>query len=162
MKKIYPLFAVAAFAAACASAQDPKPASCPPPPKDLVTTDITKGDGEVVAFRTAITVSYTGWLYDGCAKDFKGAMFDTSDGRPTPFGFIVGAGRVIKGWDEGIIGMQRGGKRVLVIPADRAYGAKSPTPKIPPNSALVFEVTVQNILASASAPPSLQMSNPKK
>lgn len=164
MKKIYPLFAVAAFAAACASAQAPKTAggACPPPPKDLVVKDITRGEGESVQFRTAIAVGYTGWLYDGCAKDFKGAIFDTSDGRPTPFGFMVGAGKVIKGWDEGLVGMQKGGKRMLVIPADKAYGARSPTPKIPPNSALVFEVTLQDIIASPGGPPGLKLVPPQK
>ena len=163
MKNIYPLIAVATLAIGCATAQetkpyaDPAPAAaaktgCAPAPKDLVVKDLEKGSGEVVAFRTAVHVGYTGWVYDGCAKDFKGEKFDTSDGRPTPFGLMVGAGKVIKGWDEGLIGMQKGGKRLLIIPPEKAYGARSPTPKIPPNSTLVFEVALANIVASP--PPS--------
>ena len=154
MKKIHAVFAFAALAIGSAAAQDAKPAgdkACAPPPKELVVKDIEKGSGEEAAFRSAVAVGYTGWVYDGCAKDLKGEKFDSSDGRPTPFGFMVGAGRVIKGWDEGIVGMQKGGKRLLVIPPDKAYGERSPTPKIPPNSTLVFEVTMQNILSSPNA-----------
>jgi FKBP-type peptidyl-prolyl cis-trans isomerase len=155
LKIVHSAFVIAALAITPAAAQDSKPAAdakgCTPPPKELVTKDIEKGTGEEVAFRTAVSVAYTGWLYDGCAKDLKGEKFDTSDGRVTPFGFMVGAGRVIKGWDEGLIGMQKGGKRLLVIPPDKAYGQRSPSPKIPPNSTLVFEVTLQNILASPNA-----------
>ncbi len=164
MKKIHSLFAVAALAIGSASAQEAKPAAaaCPPPPKELVTKDLEKGEGEAVMVRTAVAVGYTGWLYDGCAKDLKGEKFDSSDGRPTPFGFMVGAGRVIKGWDEGLVGMQQGGKRLLVIPADKAYGARSPSPKIAPNSALVFEVTLQSILSSPGAPPGLSVTQPKQ
>jgi len=154
LKNVYYAFALAALAIGSATAQDAKPAAdkgCVPPPKELVTKDIEKGTGEEVAFRSAVAVGYTGWVYDGCAKDLKGEKFDSSDGRPTPFGFMVGAGRVIKGWDEGLIGMQKGGKRLLVIPPDKAYGERSPTAKIPPNSTLVFEVTMQSILASPNA-----------
>lgn len=160
MKKIHSMLApaLAVLAIGSAAAQEQKPGgACPPPPKELVTRDIEKGEGEAVAFRTAVAVGYTGWVYDGCAKDFKGEKFDTSDGRPTPFGFMVGAGRVIKGWDEGLIGMRKGGKRLLVIPADKAYGARSPTPKIPPNSALVFEVTLQGIISSPADAPGVTM-----
>ena len=144
----------AAFVAAPAWAQDAKK-DCAPAPKELVKKDLAPGEGEAVEFRTAALVGYTGWVYDGCAKDLKGELFDTSDGRATPFGLVVGAGKVIKGWDEGLIGMQKGGKRLLVIPPDKAYGAQSPTPKIPPNSTLVFEVTIIKILGGpppAAAP----------
>ena len=162
MKRLHGILAVAAFAFGSASAQvvTPDGKGCPPPPKDLVTRDIVKGEGEVVAFRTAVTVGYTGWVYDGCAKDFKGEKFDSSDGRATPFGLVVGAGRVIKGWDEGLIGMQKDGKRLLVIPADKAYGARSPTPKIPPNSALVFEVTLGSIISSPPVEPGVTVKKP--
>lgn len=90
----------------------------------------------------AVLVSYTGWLYDSKAPDQKGAKFDTSEGRATPFGFVVGAGRVIKGWDEGVVGMKEGGKRTLVIPPAMGYGAKGAGDKIPPNATLLFEVEV--------------------
>ena len=155
MKNVYSVFVLAAFAIGSAAAQDAKPAAdskgCAAPPKELVVKDLEKGSGEEVAFRSAVAVGYTGWVYDGCAKDLKGEKFDSSDGRPTPFGFMVGAGKVIKGWDEGLIGMQKGGKRLLVIPPEKAYGERSPTAKIPANSTLVFEVTLQNILASPNA-----------
>jgi FKBP-type peptidyl-prolyl cis-trans isomerase len=149
LKTAAALILTAAFVAAPACAQDAKK-DCAPPPKELVKKDLAPGEGELVQFRTAALVGYTGWLYDGCAKDLKGEQFDTSDGRVTPFGLVVGAGKVIKGWDEGLIGMQKGGKRLLVIPPDKGYGASSPTPKIPPNSTLVFEVSIIKIL---SGPP---------
>lgn len=145
--------ALAAMAlAACANAQDVKKAadataSCAPPPKELVTKDLETGTGDrVVINRSAVLVTYTGWVYDGCAKDFKGVKFDSSEARTTPFGFMVGVGKVIKGWDEGVLGMkEKGAKRLLIIPADKAYGAEGGADgKIPPNSALVFEVqTIQ-------------------
>ena len=101
-------------------------------------------------------MGYTGWLYDPCKPDHKGDMFDTSQGRSTPFGFIVGAGRVIKGWDEGVLGMKEGGKRMLIIPPEKAYGSQNVGGgKIPPNSTLVFEVDVYNIVGQGqkTAPP---------
>jgi FKBP-type peptidyl-prolyl cis-trans isomerase FkpA len=139
----------AALVAAPAWAEDAKK-DCAPPPKELVKKDLVVGQGDDVVFRTAALVAYTGWVYDGCAKDLKGEQFDTSDGRVTPFGLVVGAGKVIKGWDDGLIGMKPGGKRLLVIPPDQAYGDKSPNPKILPNSTLVFEVSIIKIL---SGPP---------
>ena len=144
------LFVVALGLFGCAAEPKPAPApvACKPPPADLVTSDLAPGDGDAVRFRSAVLVSYTGWLYDGCKPDLKGAQFDTSEGRPTPFGFIVGAGRVIRGWDRGVIGMKEGGKRLLVIPAGLGYGAQGAGGgKIPPNSALVFEVKVEKIVA---------------
>jgi FKBP-type peptidyl-prolyl cis-trans isomerase FkpA len=126
----------------CAFAQEKAaPAKCATPPKDLVITEVAPGKGDAAAFKSAVLVQYTGWLYDGCAKDLKGEMFDTSQGRPTPFGFLVGTGKVIKGWDEGVIGMKVGGKRTLVIPPDKAYGERSVGGgKIPASSTLVFDV----------------------
>ena len=169
MKNIFALAAVGTLAVGCATAQEkpatPAPAAaapasiaaranCPAPPKDLVVKDLQAGTGEAAAFRSVVLVGYTGWVYDGCAQDFKGEKFDSSDGRPAPFGLVLGAGRVIKGWDEGLVGMQKGGRRLLVIPPEKAYGARSPTPKIPPNSTLVFEVTLVDITASPTpAPP---------
>ena len=124
----------------------PPSAACKPAPSELLTQEIQPGTGDTVRFRSAVWVEYTGWLYDGCARDLKGKQFDTSQGRSTPFGVIVGAGRVIKGWDEGLIGIKEGGKRLLVIPADKAYGAKGVPGAIPPNATLVFEVQVTKIL----------------
>ncbi len=145
------LFAAALALSGCATEEKPAPApgACKPAPTELETKDLATGTGDTVRFRSAVLVSYTGWLYDGCAKDLKGNQFDSSEGRPTPFGFIVGAGRVIRGWDEGLIGMKEHGKRLLVIPADKAYGAAGSPPKIPPHAALVFEVEVVKIVAQA-------------
>jgi FKBP-type peptidyl-prolyl cis-trans isomerase FkpA len=123
-------------------------AQCTPAPKELVKKDIAPGKGDrIVEFKTPVYVAYTGWLYDPCAKDFKGAKFDSSEGRNTPFGFLVGVGKVIKGWDEGLLGMKEGGKRTLVIPPDLAYGtAGAGGGRIPPNATLVFDVEVTSIL----------------
>lgn len=130
-----------------ADAAAPPQAACTPPPKELVKKDTAPGTGDkTVMFKSGIHVAYTGWLYDPCATDFKGAKFDTSEGRPTPFGFIVGAGKVIKGWDEGLLGMKEGGKRTLIIPPDMGYGpAGAGGGRIPPNATLVFDVEVLGI-----------------
>jgi FKBP-type peptidyl-prolyl cis-trans isomerase len=160
LKKALALAVVAAAAAACAGpdtkataeSQAPAataaapPAHCVPPPQDLVVKDLEPGKGDPVRFRAAVLVSYTGWVYDGCKPDFKGAMFDTSEGK-APFSFMVGAGRVIRGWDEGLLGIKEGGKRLLIIPPEKAYGVNSPPgSNIPPNSPLVFEVRLEHII----------------
>jgi FKBP-type peptidyl-prolyl cis-trans isomerase FkpA len=156
----------------CASAQESKggaapPAKsaasanpeCAPPPKELTMKDLQKGTGREVKFRSAVTVGYTGWLYDGCAKDLKGQEFDSNVKAMTPLAFMVGAGRVIKGWDEGLIGVREKGKRLLIVPPDKGYGERgSGGGKIPPNATLVFEVYVDQIVFQPgedvpSAPP---------
>ncbi len=165
MRHAFALALVAITAMGCAPAQDSTPAAatkaavapakvaCAPPPKELVVKDLELGDGRSVEARNPVYVGYTGWLYDGCAKDLKGAQFDTSEGRVTPFGFIVGVGRVIKGWDEGVVGMKERGKRLLVIPPDKAYGAAGGGGgKIPPNATLVFEVKLLNIVQAQPIP----------
>ncbi len=148
LKSILAIVFAAALAFGCATEEKPKPApvACKPAPAELQTRDLEPGTGDTARFRSAVLVNYTGWLYDGCAPDLKGAKFDSSEGRATPFGFIVGAGRVIRGWDEGLIGMKEGGKRLLIIPANKAYGLAGSPPKIPPNAPLVFEVTLAKII----------------
>jgi FKBP-type peptidyl-prolyl cis-trans isomerase FkpA len=156
---------VAASVLGCASAQttapaQPAKADCKPPPTELVVKEVAPGKGDAAAFKSGILVSYTGWLYDGCAKDFKGEQFDTSQGRVTPFGFVLGAGKVIKGWDEGLMGMKVGAKRVLIIPPDKAYGERSVGGgKIPAGSTLVFDVELMGIPVP---PPPPEGSAPKK
>ena len=88
----------------------------------------------------AVLVHYTGWLYDPTKPDGRGAKFDSSLDRGVPFGFILGAGRVIKGWDEGVVGMKTGGKRTLVIPPQLGYGERGAGGVIPPNATLMFDV----------------------
>lgn len=147
-----PLVLAALLAFGCAEVPpEPKPAApakaaCAPAPSELVVKDLQPGTGDTARFRSAVLVSYTGWLYDGCKPDFKGAQFDTSEGRVTPFGFVLGAGRVIRGWDQGVIGMKEQGKRLLIVPPQMGYGAAGAPPKIPPNATLVFEVTLEKIL----------------
>jgi FKBP-type peptidyl-prolyl cis-trans isomerase len=142
---------VAAAPAAAPAPAAPK-AGCTPPPKELQVKDLAPGKGEDARFRSAILVHYTGWTYDGCAKEQKGEVFDTSSTSGVPISFMLGAGRVIKGWDEGIVGLKEGGKRLLVIPPDKAYGANSPTPKIPPNSTLIFEVSLEKVIQQPPPP----------
>lgn len=111
-------------------------------PSGLQIIDNTVGTGASPAGKTAV-VHYTGWIYENGAK---GKKFDSSVDRGQPFEFPVGAGRVIRGWDEGVLGMKPGGKRLLVIPPDKAYGAKGAGEgAIPPNATLVFEVEIARI-----------------
>jgi FKBP-type peptidyl-prolyl cis-trans isomerase len=153
MKKLL-LVAAAGLLAGCAGSATKTTAatsSCEPPPKQLVTQDLTVGDGREARVRTTAIVSYTGWLYDPCAPDHKGAKFDSNVDNRVPFGFYIGGGRVIKGWEEGVVGMREGGKRRLIIPPDKAYGAQS-NAAIPANSTLVFEVTLAQ-LTDPNQPP---------
>jgi FKBP-type peptidyl-prolyl cis-trans isomerase len=120
---------------------------CVPPPSDLVVKDLQTGTGETARFRTAVMVNYKGWLYDGCKPDLKGALFDES--TTMPLSVMVGVGRVIKGWDEGLVGMREQGKRLLIIPPEKGYGMQAaPGGRIPPNSTLVFEVDLAKIIAN--------------
>lgn len=144
---------VSVLAVGCVEAQEKK-AECAAPPKELVKKDLEAGSGTEVIFRSGVLAVYTGWLYDGCAKDFKGTQFDSNVDKPAPFGFMVGAGRVIKGWDEGVLGMKKGGKRLLIVPSDKAYGPEGRPPRIPQNAPLVFEVSIVDIAYDPSkAPP---------
>jgi FKBP-type peptidyl-prolyl cis-trans isomerase len=136
---------------ASTAAVAPPPAArrdCAPPPTDLVIRDLEPGAGDTARFRSPVLVNYKGWLYDGCARDFKGALFDES--TTMPLSVMVGVGRVIRGWDEGLVGMKEGGKRLLIIPPEKAYGSQAaPGGRIPPNSTLVFEVNLAKIIAPA-------------
>ena len=104
----------------------------------LESTDIKVGDGAEAVAGKNVTVHYTGTLTDG-------KKFDSSLDRNEPFSFELGSGQVIPGWDQGVAGMKVGGKRKLVIPASLAYGEQSPSPDIPPNSTLVFEIELLNV-----------------
>jgi len=100
--------------------------------------DLKKGAGAVAKAGATVKVHYTGWLTDG-------KKFDSSLDRGEPFEFKLGAGMVIKGWDEGVAGMKVGGKRQLRIPADLGYGAAGAGAAIPPNSTLVFDVELLGV-----------------
>ena len=112
---------------------------------ELIKTDNKVGDGPTASAGQNVTVHYTGWLYDTSAADNKGAKFDSSRDRNDPFVFPLGAGRVIKGWDEGVAGMQVGGQRTLTIPPEMGYGARGAGSVIPPNATLVFDVELLGV-----------------
>jgi FKBP-type peptidyl-prolyl cis-trans isomerase len=107
---------------------------------ELIKTDVKLGEGDLAAAGKSVSVHYTGWLYDAAATDHHGQKFDSSRDRNEPFEFPLGAGRVIKGWDQGVEGMKVGGQRTLVIPAHLGYGARGAGGAIPPNATLVFDV----------------------
>jgi FKBP-type peptidyl-prolyl cis-trans isomerase FkpA len=106
-------------------------------PSGLIIEDVVVGNGATAAAGQKVTVHYTGWLTDGI---MKGRKFDSSKDRNDPFEFPLGAGHVIKGWDEGVQGMKVGGKRLLTIPPALGYGARGAGGVIPPNATLLFEV----------------------
>ena len=105
---------------------------------ELIIEDLQPGDGKAVVKGALITTQYRGWLEDG-------SEFDSSWSRGKPFQCVIGTGRVIKGWDQGIIGMQVGGKRELRVPAHLGYGERS-VGSIPPNSNLRFEIELLEVL----------------
>ena len=106
----------------------------------LMFTTTQTGSGTEAAAGDAVSVHYTGWLYDPESDSGRGAKFDSSVDRGQPFGFALGAGRVIAGWDEGVAGMLVGEKRELIIPPDLAYGSRGAGGDIPPDATLLFEV----------------------
>lgn len=109
----------------------------------LMMKDDVVGTGAAAAAGDSVTVNYVGSLTNG-------TIFDASANHGTTgFTFTLGAGQVIKGWDEGIVGMKEGGKRTLLIPAALAYGAQSPAPSIPANSALIFQVELLKVQKAA-------------
>lgn len=112
---------------------------------ELQKLDVKQGSGVEATPGRAVVVHYTGWLYDTSKPDSHGAKFDSSRDRSAPFDFVLGAGRVIKGWDEGVAGMQVGGQRTLVIPPQLAYGERGAGGVIPPNATLIFDVELLDV-----------------
>jgi len=105
---------------------------------ELIIEELTVGNGPTAAAGQSVSVHYTGWLTNG-------QKFDSSVDRNDPFQFHLGMGQVIPGWDQGVAGMQVGGKRKLTIPPNLAYGARGAGGVIPPNATLVFEVELLGI-----------------
>jgi FKBP-type peptidyl-prolyl cis-trans isomerase FkpA len=110
----------------------------------LQKIDVVVGTGEE-SRPGMVTVHYTGWLHDPAQPGGHGAKFDSSVDRGSPFEFRLGAGQVIRGWDEGVAGMRVGGKRTLVIPPELGYGARGAGGVIPPNATLVFDVELLGV-----------------
>ena len=125
-------------APACGSSSPTSPTTSSAP---FSQTDLVVGTGTQAAAGNRATVAYTGWLYDLSKTDGKGTQFDSG----TSFTFTLGAGSVIKGWDQGVVGMRVGGQRRLVIPPELAYGSSSPGAGIPPNATLVFDITLLSV-----------------
>jgi FKBP-type peptidyl-prolyl cis-trans isomerase FkpA len=109
-------------------------------PSGLQYDDTTPGQGAEARAGRTVRVHYTGWLQDASQPNGRGRKFDSSKDRNDPFEFMLGAGEVIRGWDEGVQGMKVGGTRVLTIPPQLGYGARGAGGVIPPNATLVFEV----------------------
>ncbi len=127
-----------ASAAPQPSAPPPPAPSTPPPGPGLGIQDIVVGKGPACKSGDSVSVHYVGTLADG-------KEFDSSRKRNQPFPFTLGQGRVIKGWDQGVVGMKVGGKRKLTIPPAYGYGERGMPPVIPPNSTLFFEVELLGI-----------------
>lgn len=111
-------------------------------PSGLEFEDIIIGSGELASKGQSVTVHYTGWLFqDGV----QGTKFDSSKDRRDPFIFSLGAGMVIRGWDDGVAGMRVGGTRTLIIPPALGYGARGAGGVIPPNATLKFDVELLSV-----------------
>jgi FKBP-type peptidyl-prolyl cis-trans isomerase FkpA len=106
-------------------------------PSGLQYIDTQIGTGPTASAGQEVSVHYTGWLFNG---GVQGGKFDSSKDRMQPFQFDLGAGMVIKGWDEGVAGMKVGGQRTLIIPSELGYGARGAGGVIPPNATLKFDV----------------------
>ena len=136
--RMIPLLALLAVAG-CSSSTPGAPTTSSGP---YSQTDLVVGTGATANPGNRVTVGYTGWLYDTSQPDGKGRSFDSSPGFP----FVLGTGAVIKGWDQGVAGMQVGGRRRLIIPPDLAYGNNSPdTTKIPQNATLLFDIALTSV-----------------
>jgi len=133
------LLAVSLSAAACGGSEQ---STVPTPPTaPFSATDLREGTGTTATQGRTVTVSYTGWLFDPSRPESKGTQFDSQ----ASFQFQLGVGRVIPGWEQGIPGMKVGGQRRLIIPPNLGYGSQM-VGSIPPNSTLVFDVMLLNVL----------------
>jgi FKBP-type peptidyl-prolyl cis-trans isomerase FkpA len=141
MKRLLLPIVAVLLAAGCGGDDDSGPGLAPTTSAPYSQTDLVVGTGTPAVSGTLITVAYTGWLHDSSRPDAKGTQFDSR----TSYEFRLGVGMVIRGWDQGLVGLRIGGQRRLVIPPDLAYGNRSPGAPIPPNATLVFDVTLLNV-----------------
>ncbi|MGB2716182.1 MAG: FKBP-type peptidyl-prolyl cis-trans isomerase [Vicinamibacterales bacterium] len=137
ISRVLPALVLAIVLAACGDS----PTS--PNNADYSQSDLRVGTGADALTGRVVTVNYTGWFYNASAPEGKGVQFDSSVGQ-TPFSFTLGAGQVIRGWEQGVQGMKVGGIRRLVIPPSLAYGQSRYGP-IPPNATLVFEIELVEV-----------------
>jgi FKBP-type peptidyl-prolyl cis-trans isomerase FkpA len=107
---------------------------------ELQVQELRVGTGAQATTGRTVTVRYTGWLYNSSQPENKGTQFDSNS-----IPFVLGAGQVIRGWDQGIVGMRVGGQRRLTIPPALAYGAAGRPPTIPPNATLIFDVELLDV-----------------
>ena len=133
------VFALAATA--CGGENGSTAPSATQPSAAFSQTDLREGTGATATQGRTVMVSYTGWLYDPTRPESKGTQFDSS----ANFSFQLGAGRVIQGWDQGVVGMKAGGQRRLIIPPNLAYGSQGAGSAIPPNATLVFDITLISV-----------------
>ena len=139
------LSVVCLVTAGCGDSDSPSTPTSQQPRADYSQTDLVVGTGTSATSLRPVTVNYTGWLYDPAQPEGKGRQFDTSAGRG-PFTFTLGTGGVIRGWDQGVIGMRVGGRRRLVIPPELAYGSQGAgNGAIPPNATLVFDIELLSV-----------------
>jgi FKBP-type peptidyl-prolyl cis-trans isomerase FkpA len=134
-------FAAIVAVAALGSSCDSYPLQ--PSSPDYSQQDLRVGTGAEAISGSVMTVSYTGWLYDISKTDKKGVVFDTTVGKD-PLTFTLGIGAVVRGWEEGLVGMKVGGVRRLILPPSFAYGSARYS-TIPPNSTLIFDIELLSI-----------------
>src|SRR5262249_20178548 len=127
----------------CGGSDSPTAPTLPPTSSAAYSqTDLVVGFGAVATNGNRVTVNYTGWLYDTSKPNGKGNQFDSN----TAFAFTLGVGQVIRGWDQGLLGMRVGGQRRLIIPPELAYGSTTPDPtRIPPSATLLFDITLNAV-----------------
>ena len=131
-----------ATALGCGGSSDSTPTAPSTSSSPYTQTDLSVGSGATANNGNRVTVSYTGWLYDTSKPSGKGNSFDSS----SSFSFALGASQVIKGWDQGVLGMRVGGQRRLIIPPELAYGSSTPDPtRLPPNATLLFDISLLSV-----------------
>ena len=135
------VLAIALSATACGGSSSESTTTPTPPSAPFSAMDLREGTGTAASQGRSVTVSYTGWLFDPSKPESKGTQFDSQ----ASFTFQLGVGRVIAGWEQGVPGMKTGGQRRLVIPPNLGYGSQM-VGTIPPNSTLVFDVMLLNVL----------------
>jgi FKBP-type peptidyl-prolyl cis-trans isomerase FkpA len=123
----------------------PGPPSISTANRPLEIVELSPGAGQPIGSGQVAVVDYTGWLFDPATAGHKGQVFDSSRASGAPFRFRLGAGDVIKGWDQGVLGMKAHGRRQLTIPPELAYGDRGAGRVIPPGATLVFDVELVSI-----------------